>query len=335
MKVSFSALSRVAMCALLLSGCGGSLKGDESNPSPDMNCAEDEQVEYPITLATQYGEVTIDKKPERVVALGMGDAEVAIELGVQPVGTSDWMQFGGDGLGPWLNGSYAEKPALLATFDVNYTDVAALKPDLILDTRGWQNKGRFEKLTKIAPTVAAAPSGQYSSDESMQLAMLGKALGAPCKAKSLEKNLEKNIADQVARHSGWKGATFSVVTRSAAGWGAYAQGSSVTFLERLGLQLNPALTSLPDISSDKSTISLSEESLGKVEANVVFAVPVQVNDSEITNSAAWKAIPAVAEGRSLILDSDVQRALELGTPAASNYALKKLSDSLEKLSMGK
>jgi iron complex transport system substrate-binding protein len=38
------------------------------------------------------------------VALGWSDAETALALGVQPVGASDWLAFGGEGVGPWAEG---------------------------------------------------------------------------------------------------------------------------------------------------------------------------------------------------------------------------------------
>lgn len=45
-------------------------------------------------VPTKFGEVTIPAEPKRVVALGWGDAETALALGVQPVGASDWLAFG-------------------------------------------------------------------------------------------------------------------------------------------------------------------------------------------------------------------------------------------------
>ena len=61
----------------------------------------------PVTVSTAFGDVTIPEKPRRVVALGWGDAEVALALGVQPVGAADWLGVGGDGLGPWGERRYA------------------------------------------------------------------------------------------------------------------------------------------------------------------------------------------------------------------------------------
>jgi iron complex transport system substrate-binding protein len=33
-----------------------------------------------------------------------------LALGVQPVGASDWLAFGGEGVGPWATGRYTKAP---------------------------------------------------------------------------------------------------------------------------------------------------------------------------------------------------------------------------------
>jgi iron complex transport system substrate-binding protein len=71
-----------------------------------------------------------------VVALGWGDAEIALALGVQPVGASDWLDFGGNGQGPWAADLYDEDPTLIETLEPSFEAIAALEPDLILDVRG-------------------------------------------------------------------------------------------------------------------------------------------------------------------------------------------------------
>jgi ABC-type Fe3+-hydroxamate transport system substrate-binding protein len=64
-----------------------------------------------------------------VVALGWSDAETALALGVQPVGASDWLGFGGEGVGPWAAGRYDEAPQIIDTLEPSLEAIAALKPD--------------------------------------------------------------------------------------------------------------------------------------------------------------------------------------------------------------
>src|SRR5690625_5347453 len=49
-----------------------------------------------VTIDTKFGKVEVAEQPTRVVALGWGDAETALALGVEPIGASDWLDFGGE-----------------------------------------------------------------------------------------------------------------------------------------------------------------------------------------------------------------------------------------------
>ena len=50
--------------------------------------AETAESEYPIVITHAYGETVIASKPERVVTIAFGNQDVALALGVVPVGFS-------------------------------------------------------------------------------------------------------------------------------------------------------------------------------------------------------------------------------------------------------
>ena len=118
---------------VLVAGCG-SADGESSGEaaagdSPASGGA------FPVTVGTAFGPVEVAEEPQRVVALGWSDAETTLALGVQPVGASDCLGFGGEGVGPWAEGRYDEAPEIMGTLEPSLEAVAALQPDLILDTR--------------------------------------------------------------------------------------------------------------------------------------------------------------------------------------------------------
>lgn len=45
---------------------------------------------FPVRLTHRFGHTTIPRKPKRVVAVGGGDMETAIALGIVPVAGADW-----------------------------------------------------------------------------------------------------------------------------------------------------------------------------------------------------------------------------------------------------
>src|SRR3954471_13311430 len=140
--------SLLAVAALLTAGCGA---GTDEDAGPATSSGA-----FPVTVGTAFGDVTIEEQPVRVVALGWSDAETALAMGVQPVGASDWLGFGGEGVGPWADGRYDEAPEIIETLEPSYEAIAALDPDLILDTRSDATQERYDLLSAIAPTIGQA-----------------------------------------------------------------------------------------------------------------------------------------------------------------------------------
>ena len=112
MRIRHTVLAAVGALTLAVSACSsgagtGSTQGDSASTQGGGGEG------FPVTVATKFGDVTVENKPQRVVALGWGDAETALALGVQPVGASDWLDFGGEGVGPWMAGKYTNPPQLI------------------------------------------------------------------------------------------------------------------------------------------------------------------------------------------------------------------------------
>src|SRR4051812_23996227 len=104
--------------ALAVTGCGSD--SDDGGTAGSGVASGSSSGAFPVTVSTAFGDVTVDEQPTRVVALGRGDAETALALGVQPVGASDWLGFGGEGVGPWAEGRYDEAPEIIETLEPSY-----------------------------------------------------------------------------------------------------------------------------------------------------------------------------------------------------------------------
>ncbi|GAA2241362.1 iron-siderophore ABC transporter substrate-binding protein [Promicromonospora sukumoe] len=283
---------------------------------------------FPVTVETKFEPVTIDEQPERVVALGWGDAEVALELGVQPVGASDWLAFGGDGVGPWSEG-YDEAPEILGTLELSYEAVAALEPDLILDTHSSGDQERYDRLSSIAPTVGVPEGGDsYHTDYDVQVTMIAQALGVPEEGDALLGGVDEAFEQAAADHPEWAGTTFTAATRTSEGWGAYVNDGRSLFMERLGFEASPTITDLP-VEENGWSVRISEEQLDLLDSDLIVAFPIWIDAKEITDDAGWKQIPAVADGRAVVIGDDLSAAYSLGTPAAQLYALDELTPLIE------
>ena len=314
----------------LLAACGGgdtAPQASESAAAPSASAG----APFPATVATKFGPVTIEQAPSRVVALGWGDAETALALGVQPVGASDWLAFGGEGVGPWAAGRYTTKPEIIGTVEPSYEAVAALQPDLILDTKSSGDAKRHELLSAIAPTIGVPEGGDsYLTTGPQQLSMIATALGKVAEGQKLQADVDRRFAEVRAAHPQWQGRTVTAATKTSEGWGAYIKGSErVAFLEQLGFTQNPQIAKLAPNATGFS-VSVSGEQLGQLDADLIVAFPIFIPTEQITGDQLFQAVPAVEAGRSVVIDGDLAAAYSLGTTLAIDYALTEIVPRLEK-----
>lgn len=315
----------LALILLIVTGCA---RGPEQQPTGEgpANTAGT----FPTTVDTKFGPVEIAEQPRRVVALGWGDAETALALGVQPVGASDWLAFGGEGVGPWAKGRYDSPPQLISTMEPSFEQIAALEPDLILDVKGSGDQQRHDQLAQIAPTVGV-PTGadNYLTSGPDQVRVISTALGLPEKGDELLAEVDAKFAKVASAHPQWKGRTVTAATRTSEGWGAYVESSErVQFLKRLGFVQNPTIARM-EPNSGGFSVSISAEQLNLLDADAVIALPIYVPDTEITENPSFQAIPAVKDGRAIVLDEDARAAWSLGSTLATSYALEQLVPQLE------
>jgi len=294
-------LATLLATALAVSGCGSSA-GEESG-SEDGGSTGSEA--FPVTVSTAFGDVTIEEEPTRVVALGWSDAETALALGVQPVGASDWLAVGGDdGLGDWVEDGYDEAPEIIESLEPSYEAIAALEPDLILDTRSpatAETPERYELLSAIAPTIGQ-PEGvdAYLTTWQQQLELVGQALGKPDEAAELADEVEQAFADAAAEHPEFDGTEVAVGAYSSEGFGAYVRGDArVDFMEDLGFTNKAAID---DLSTGSFFVPVSDEQLNLLDAELTVVFPIFVESSEFTANPLWLALPSVQEGRAVVLD---------------------------------
>ncbi|MGY2080844.1 iron-siderophore ABC transporter substrate-binding protein [Modestobacter sp. SYSU DS0657] len=307
--------------ALVVTSCGSD-SGDEETGAGGGTPSTSASDAFPVTVSTAFGDVEIEEEPTRVVALGWGDAETALALGVQPVGASDWLGFGGEGVGPWAEGRYDEAPELIETMEPSYEAIAALQPDLILDTKSSGDPARYGSLSAIATTVGV-PEGAdaYLTSPEEQLEMIGAALGRSEEAAELQAEVDQAFADAAAAHPEFDGKSVVVGTRTAEGYGAYVRGDTrVDFMERLGFTNSPAVQ---DLAGDSFAISLSSEQLPLLDADLTVMFPIFIEASEITDDPLFQAVPSVQDGRVVVLDdTTLTNAFSIGTPLATQYALE-------------
>ncbi|HJA60256.1 MULTISPECIES: iron-siderophore ABC transporter substrate-binding protein [unclassified Brevibacterium] len=312
-------LAPILASLLVLAGCGGgdSESSDTSGPSVD----------------TKFGSVDVPADPQRVVALGWGDAETALALGVQPVGASDWVEFGGTGVGPWAEDLYDEAPEIIATMEPDYEAIAALEPDLILDTNSSGEQERYDRLSEIAPTVGVPEGGDnYLTTMDQQVDLVAEALGKEDEGKSLLDDLDQTFEDAAKDHPEFDGKSVTVAAKTSEGWGAYVEASSrVQVMERLGFTQS---SKIDESKAEGFSVPVSEENLETLDADVLLTFPIYIPDADVTDDEAYQRIPAVEDGRSLVFTDDMdelRKAFSLNSILSAKYAAENLPEKLAKI----
>lgn len=324
MRRPLLALAAATAAALALAGCSAGTSADE--PADASSGPAVEEGAYPASIPTLFGDVEIDEQPTRIVALGWGDAETVLALGGQPVGASDWLGFGGEGVGPWAEGLYDEAPTIIETLEPDYEAIAALEPDLVLDVKGSGEQDRYDRLSEIATTIGVPEGGEsYLTTPEQQLEMISAALGVPQAGADLGAEIDDAFTAAADAHPDWAGLTATAATRTSEGWGAYIDGTErVEFLERLGFVLNPAIAAM-EPSDGGFSVNVSQEELDTFDADLIIAFPIFIEPSEITDDPQWQAIPAVVEGHAVVIDGDVSSAYSLGSPLSQLYAIDEVT----------
>jgi iron complex transport system substrate-binding protein len=304
----------LATAALLLAGCGADAEEDSGGAASSGA--------FPVTVDTAFGEVTVDEEPVRVVALGWSDAETALALGVQPVGASDWLGFGGEGVGPWAEGSYDEAPEIIETLEPSYEAIAALEPDLILDTRSDGTQERYDQLSAIAPTVGQPDGvGPYQTTWQQQLDLVGQALGKADEAAALQDEVDQAFADAAAANPGFAGTEVAVGAYTSEGFGAYVRGDNrVDFMEQLGF-VNKA--DIQDLAGENFFVPVSDEQLSLLDAPLTVVFPIFVDAAEIAAHPLWPTLTSVQQGHAVVLDDELLvSAFSSGSAPGTLYALE-------------
>src|SRR5687768_7678808 len=123
-----------AALTAVLAGCG-SEDSQPSDAAPDSS-GSPEAGAFPVTVEHINGETTIPKQPTRVVSVGLTEQDTLLQLGVTPVGVTEWYGEQPSATWPWARDLLGDaEPEVLTTSNgFEFEKIAALEPDLIVGT---------------------------------------------------------------------------------------------------------------------------------------------------------------------------------------------------------
>lgn len=289
----------VALTALL-AGCGS----DDDSP-PDAPVGDGR---FPVTIEGAFGPTRIDRRPERVVAVGfLRDGDDAVALGVTPVAMASSGNFPETGLAPWtLQALGSAKPTILETTDgLPFEQIATAQPDLILATDDRTLAEHHDILAGIAPTLAYV-TGAEADPWRLRAERIGRALGRSEQATEVTRRVEQLIRSTRQQHPEFEGKT--VVSGPVVDGKIYVVNretdASAALQSELGLTLSPQVTALPEGFPGRAEISL--ERIALLEADVIMINYVSSSDRQLLESSElFQGLDAVRRGSYIDLDLGV------------------------------
>ena len=250
-----------------------------------------------VTVKDAKGEFTLDKTPNRVVALEYSFVDALAQVGVSPVGVADDNKV--DRILPQVREKIAAWQSVGTRSQPSLEVIASLKPDLIIADPS-RHTAVFEELKKIAPTVMF-DSRHESYQENLETAQkIGDLVGksAEMKAKINEHN---DYIANIAKNLGVQGKKASFGTSREDKFNIQNDNGYVgSFLTTLGF----APTKL---NSDQAFVEINLEQLVMEKPEYLFIA--HYRDESIARKweaePLWKAIPAVKANHVYSVDADM------------------------------
>lgn len=332
------------LAATALAACTTDTPGGTTT-TPGAPTTTADAAAFPVTIEHTFGETTIKAQPQRVAAISWANQDAVLALGAVPV-AMPFASYGGDadGLLPWvkdaLTGLGAQTPALLDETDgFDYDGLAKAAPDLVLGVYGGFEKADYDKLTKIAPTVAY-PDAAWGTSWQDQLATTGRALGLEAKAEEVKAQIEKKIADAVAANPQIQGKSFAYLSFTSSDPSSVyyytSTDSRVQFLKALGMVDAPKIAELSK-ETDGFFGTLSAELVDEIDADVVLAyVDDAAHLEAVKKDPLLGKIPAIQRGSFVALDDptfnlSTSAPSPLSVPWAIDAYVPKLTEAVSQL----
>jgi len=311
---------------LALAACGGDDTSSSSGGSTSTASGA-AKAAFPVTVAHKFGSTTVPREPRRVVTVGYTDQDPVLALGVVPVGVGDFL-----GGYKWRDRPWAQqalggaKPAVVAGQEINFEAVAAQRPDLIIAINAGLKKSAYDRLSRIAPTVAqSGDSIDFGMPWEDQTLLVGRALGREDQARKVVANVKAKFAKVREEHPEFAGKTAILAYGGPDGYGAYStQDTRSRFLSDLGFKTPERVD---QIAGKAFFAAFSQEQFRLMDQDLVLMYGAR---KDIEGNKVVSRLDAVRDDRVVYLDLTDQFAGALGFASALSipYLLDNEVDAL-------
>ncbi|UFT99570.1 iron-siderophore ABC transporter substrate-binding protein [Radiobacillus kanasensis] len=217
-NISLTTLFILAVSITLLFGCQAK-ESDSASAESDSTSTEntetasssEDSTKYPIEIEHAFGKTVIESKPERVATIQWANHDVALALGVVPVGFSaaNYGVQDDSGLLPWtaekLKELGVEDPNVFQDTDgLDFEAISDTNPDVILAAYSGITQEDYDILSQIAPVVAY-PTSPWLTTWREQVILNATGMGMKEEGEQLIKDTEELIKEKASEYPEIKG----------------------------------------------------------------------------------------------------------------------------------
>jgi iron complex transport system substrate-binding protein len=284
---------------------------------------------FPVTITHKYGDITIEQAPQRVVSIGFSDQDWLLALGVTPIAVRDWYGDQPFATWPWAQDELGDaKPTVLASTDLNFEEIAELKPDLIVGVYSGITESDYAILSEIAPTLAQPGDYvDYGTPWDVMTEMIGRAVGKNAEAASVIEHVNGLYEAARAEHPEFNGATAAVTFYFDDAPGAYSsQDGRSRIISDLGFTIPEKFD---ELAGENFFFSVSNEEISVLDTDVVVWIVGDAAAIDAVKGIVLRpSMRAFKEGRELLTSIEVSGAFSFGSPLSIEYALEQLVPEL-------
>ncbi len=278
-----------------------------------------------VTITHRYGTTKVPVKPKRIVSLDTQWTDTLAALGHPPTAYLRDPNLPDDL--PWRDATLRKAGTLHATTALPYEQIAAANPDLIVVSYLADSKTAYDKLSKIAPTIATLGSGSVDTWQAITKAA-GKVLDDPTAANELIASVDAKIDAVKTELPGLAGKTMAMANY-VAGDGIYVvadpKDGSMSLFEALGMSITPTILHAGNV--DQGRVKLSFEKIALLDADLLV---ILLHGADPAKIAGYAELPAVKSGAVADLDYAAVTGLNTPSPLSIPYVLDELKPALTK-----
>ncbi|WZL71976.1 iron-siderophore ABC transporter substrate-binding protein [Clostridiaceae bacterium 35-E11] len=286
-------------------GCGVKETEDVAVKSKQEEVADKEEFRV---VEHAMGKTEIKGTPKRIVTLYQGATDVAIALGVKPVGiVESWVE---QPVYKYLRADLADTPIVGQETQPNLEEIVKLKPDLIIASK-LRHEKIYEQLSQIAPTVTHETVFKFKDT----VKLMGQAMNKEEDAKKLLLDWDSRVADFKQKIFAKLGDEWpievSVLNFRTDHARIYVTGFAGDILSELGF-VRPETQRKAAEEGNVVLKLTTKESIPSMNADVFFTFTadghnadeeaIQRTYEEWTNHPLWKNLDAVKNNRAYIVD---------------------------------